>query len=66
MSTKLILVAGERVKVHTAHVYPPIPSRTTDWSAVDDNYEPGCPVGWGPTEQAAIDNLVEQLEEAAA
>ena len=52
--------------VITEHVYPPIPSRTTDWSAVTDNYEPGAPMGWGRTEQDAIDDLLEQLLEDAS
>lgn len=49
------------IKVRTENVYPPIPVRQWDWSAVDDNtYEPGCPIGWGRTEQAAIDDLGRQ------
>lgn len=51
------------MKIRTNYVYPPIPMRTFDWSAVDDDtYEPGCPIGWGATEQEAIDDLKEQLE----
>jgi len=54
-----------KIKIRTEYVYPPIPVREWDWSAVDDStYEPGCPIGWGRTEQAAIDDLVEQLSEA--
>lgn len=41
---------------------PPIPIRTLDWSAVDDNYEPGEPIGYGPTRQAAISDCLEQAE----
>lgn len=52
------------IKIRTEYVCPPIPVRGCDWSAVDDNtYEPGCPIGWGRTEQAAIDNLIDQLLE---
>jgi hypothetical protein len=43
---------------------PPIPDRRYDWSAVTDDYEPGHPVGHGETEEAAIADLVEQLEDA--
>jgi hypothetical protein len=50
--------------VKTEHVYPPIPIRKFDWCAFDDNYEPGLSIGWGPTEQAAIADLMEQLEDA--
>jgi hypothetical protein len=53
------------MKIRTAHVYPPIPDRAFDWSAVDDDtYEPGCPIGWGYTERQAITDLMDQLEDA--
>lgn len=50
-------------KVRTDFVYPPIPDRRFDWSAIDDEtYDgEGCPIGYGPTEQAAIDDLMDQL-----
>lgn len=56
----------------TEFVYPPIPSRNMDWSAVTDNYdcdcdESGyfshCPIGYGRTEIEAMDDLIEQLED---
>lgn len=50
-------------KIQTEHVFPPIPVRTMDWSAVTDNYDLGHPIGRGATEQAAIDDLMEQLDE---
>lgn len=50
-------------KVVTQHTYPPIPWRGCDWHAHFDGYEPGDPLGSGPTEQAAIDDLIEQAEE---
>ena len=45
-------------QIHTENVYPPIPLRQFDWSATYDGYEPGDPIGWGKTEQDAIDDLV--------
>jgi len=64
------------IKVSTNFDYPPIPVRDMDWSAVDDSaydcdcdedgYFSTCPVGHGATEQAAIDNLIAQIEERAA
>jgi hypothetical protein len=50
----------------TTYVYPPIPERNMDWSAIDqDTYDGAedshCPVGRGATERAAINDLVEQL-----
>lgn len=49
--------------IHTEHVYPPIPERQYDWQATFDGYEPGDPVGYGPTKEAAIADLIEQQEE---
>ncbi len=37
--------------------------RSFDWTAVDDNYEPGQPIGYGETEQDAINDLIDQLQE---
>jgi hypothetical protein len=53
------------MKIRTEHVYPPIPDRSMDWSAVDDDtYDgPGSPIGRGPTEEAAITDLMERLGE---
>jgi hypothetical protein len=56
-------------KIVTQHVYPPIPDRRFDWSAVLDDYDGGFsdgssdPVGRGATEQEAIRDLMEQIEE---
>ena len=51
-----------RADIRTEHVYPPIPVRQWDWSAIDHRtYDEGAPIGWGPTKQAAIDDLIEQL-----
>lgn len=41
----------------------PIPPRQFDWSAVTDNYEGGDPIGYGATEQEAIADLQEQLND---
>lgn len=60
------------VKIHTSFDYPPIPVRSFDWSAVTDDYDCDCdqdgffstsPVGHGATEQDAITDLLEQIEE---
>ena len=57
------IIRGRRIS--TEHVYPPIPIRNRDWFAVDDStYDgPGCPIGWGATEQEAIEDLLDQLED---
>jgi hypothetical protein len=47
--------------------YPPIPVRDFDWSACDWNtYEPGAPLGRGPTAEAALADLLDILEEEEA
>lgn len=62
---------GDRVlNIRTSFVYPPIPIRQFDWSAVDDDTYDGaddshCPIGHGATEQEAIDDLMQQIEDAA-
>lgn len=52
-------------KIITYFVYPPIPDRRFDWSAIDDDtYDgPGCPIGHGATKEEAIADLMDQLEE---
>jgi len=49
-------------RIITRNEYPPIPNRRWDWSAVTDDYEPGQPIGWGLTEQEAIADLLDQIE----
>lgn len=58
------------MKIRTTYVYPPIPIRCFDWSAIDDDTYDGaedshCPIGTGATEQEAIDDLLRQIEEAS-
>ena len=52
------------MKIRTTFVYPPIPIRSCDWIAVDDDtYDgEGCPIGSGATEAEAIADLMEKLE----
>jgi hypothetical protein len=53
------------MKIVTHFDYPPIPDRSFDWSAIDDDtYDgPGCQIGRGATEQEAVKDLLAQLEE---
>lgn len=53
------------MKIVTNYWPKPIPTRQFDWSATDDNYEPGCPIGFGSTEEEAIADLMVQIEESA-
>lgn len=54
--------------IRTHYEFPPIPDRRFDWSAIDDDTYDGaedshCPIGRGRTEQEAIDDLLEQLDD---
>lgn len=51
--------------IKTRYDPPPIPDRQFDWSAIDDStYDgPSCRIGHGTTEQEAITDLIEQMEE---
>jgi hypothetical protein len=52
------------MNIKTENVRPPIPTRALDWQAWDDDtYEPGCPLGEGATEEEAIADLLEKLED---
>ncbi|MGM4891222.1 hypothetical protein [Tardiphaga sp. 839_C3_N1_4] len=53
------------MNIRTTFEYPPIPVRSFDWSAVDDDtYDgEGCLIGHGATKQAAIDDLIDQISE---
>lgn len=48
----------------TTHYWmKPIPMRQFDWEAISSNYDPGDPIGYGATEQEAIADLLEQMED---
>lgn len=49
------------MKIVTHNVCPPIPSRSFDWSATLDNYEPGDYVGKGPTKGSAVWDLLQNI-----
>ena len=46
-------------KIRTVHVYPPIPARTFDWMAYfeDQEGDESALIGWGPTLEAAVEDL---------
>ena len=51
------------MKITTSYDPKPIPERYWDWGAIDsDTYDYDSPIGYGSTEQEAIDDLTEQLE----
>lgn len=55
-----------RVNIRVVYVAPPIPTNSHDWCAInDDTYEGYAtdPIGYGPTADAAIADLMQQIEE---
>jgi hypothetical protein len=50
-------------KIITMFNEPPIPSRHWDWQATEEGFDYGDSVGYGSTEQEAIDDLIGQLDE---
>ena len=49
-------------KIITSNECPPIPIREYDWSAFRQDWDLYEPIGYGRTEQEAIDDLIEQEE----
>ena len=47
-------------KITTSHDCPPIPIRDYDWSAAREDWDEGDFIGYGRTEQDAIDDLLEK------
>jgi len=53
------------MKIVTSCVCPPIPIRSYDWCAYDDDTYDGSSgqtIGHGATEQEAIEDLLEQID----
>ena len=50
-------------RIVTTHVNPPIPIRTSDWCACVEGTEEDGPYGWGRTEEEAIADLQEKLDD---
>jgi hypothetical protein len=61
------LTPAPALRIITSFDYPPIPDRSMDWSAVREGYDGAedshCIIGRGPTEQAAIADLIEKESE---
>jgi hypothetical protein len=66
-----LITTLSRRAIRTEFVYPPIPTRSHDWQAMWDDDEPSDgetrdpPCGHGPTEQAAVIDLLQQTEDEA-
>ena len=48
--------------IKTTFIYPPIPSRKYDWEASREDWDLDDPIGYGETEQQAINDLKEKEE----
>jgi hypothetical protein len=52
------------MRIKTFYDPPSIPMRCSDWSAIDDDtYDYDQPVGYGATEQEAIEDLLWKLDD---
>jgi hypothetical protein len=52
------------MKIIVTFDFPPIGTRDMDWSAIDDSTyggEPNDPIGYGPTRESAILDLINQF-----
>jgi hypothetical protein len=49
--------------VAVSHICPPVPSNRFDWAAWDDDQAPDGAVGYGPTREAAVAELLDELDE---
>jgi hypothetical protein len=59
----VLIMEQKKATVRVCYDPKPIPDRQFDWTAVDADYEPGDPIGFGETEAEALADLAEQLEE---
>lgn len=50
------------MEIITKQINPPIPSNRFDWFAVREDDDEGDYIGYGKTEQEAINDLIDQLE----
>ena len=59
---KLKLVELIKKTIVTKYIHKPIPVRQYDWEAHYDDYDEGDHIGYGATEQQAIDDLKQQAQ----
>ena len=52
-------------KIVTSRFIKPIPVRSFDWEATFDDYDLGDPIGFGRTEEEALADLMQYVDEAA-
>ena len=49
-------------EIVTAKIDPPVPTNAYDWEATFKDYDEGDPIGRGPTEIDAVEDLIEQCD----
>jgi len=49
-------------EIVTQRLTPPIPVRCCDWTATYADYDLGDPIGYGATEEEAINDLIVEAE----
>ena len=54
---------GKEKEIITKPIYPPIPDNNHDWEAYYDGWDIGDPIGYGATEQEAINDLKDKEHE---
>lgn len=52
----------DKVKIRVIYDPTDLNSRAYDYRAIESTYEVGDRIGWGVSEQEAIDDLIDQLE----
>jgi hypothetical protein len=58
-----VMAQLEQEEILTHEVSPPIPTDQFDFCAVRRSYEPGDPIGYGPTKENAIQDLIDQEQQ---
>jgi hypothetical protein len=63
MALFTILETREQIDLSISPIFPPIPMRNFDWSAIDSStYDgEGSAQGFGSTQREALEDLIEQL-----
>ena len=60
---RFFMLQAEDAEIITRYDPQPSHIRLCDWSAITESYEGGDPIGYGATEQEAIDDLHHLLGE---
>ena len=56
------LTMKQNMLIRITYVYPPIPDRSRDWEATEEDWDLGMPIGIGATPFEAVKDLLERME----